>query len=145
MEIQKSTFKDLPAQAAGIVVLGCDLSTQENRDGFINGITDFLKEGKVFDADIKPEDVWANLYETTTTGGRTDLTFELKPEAKVNMGVFAMVRLQMGEPWIEDFLVNYASQYGEIPRGPHAGGAFEALSVGTINGIPVTDDTFIDD
>lgn len=53
-------------------------------------------------------------------GGRTDLVYIAQGDAKIDWGRFAIVRIQHEKcSWIEDFLVNYADQYNEVPRGPH--------------------------
>lgn len=132
MEIQQAQFKDIPNYAFGIVIRGCDLSTQEHRDGFINGVVGFLTEHGVIPKGTKPEQVFEKLLHTTTpkqfvygqgeVGGRNDLVYVFKetPEVQVNMGRFALVRLHMPDcSWIEDWLVNDAKFYNSEPRGIH--------------------------
>jgi hypothetical protein len=120
MEIVKSTFKEIP-DVFGVVITGCDTSKPEHLDGWINGVTAYLVEQGVLPEDTTADQAWANIYETTTTGGRTDLIYVGKEDAKFNVGRFAIVRLGMPDcKWIEDWLVNYASHYGTEPRGRHA-------------------------
>jgi hypothetical protein len=120
MEIKSSTFTEIPANSLGIVILGCDLSTKQNRDDFVNGVTHHLAECDVIVGDPIPEMVWKNIYQTTTPLGRTDLIFECIND-KFNIGQFAMARLSLPDcSWIEDWLVNYADSYNVAQRGPHA-------------------------
>jgi len=127
MQITTTTFKEVPANAAGIVILGCDVSTQENRDGFLNGVFEFLQEQNVIPKEAKIDEIFEQVLHTTSTGGRNDLIYVVKEDVvkegtRFNFGRMAMVRLGMGDcSWIEDWLVNYASHYGEARRGPHAG------------------------
>lgn len=127
MEIVSTTFGELPASALGIVMRGCDLTTQEHRDGFVNGITNFLIEKKVLPEGTTPEQAWSEAYTTTTPvqtaelGGRTDLILVCKEGTNFEMGRFAMAKLQLPDTsWIEDFMVNDARDYLDSPRGPHA-------------------------
>lgn len=127
MEIINSTFSEIPFDNAGIVIMGCDLSSLGYRHGFIYGVTDRLAEEGVFPTGTKPEQVWLALYQTTTPvkskdeGGRTDLIFVFNPDFEINMGRMALARLCLPDcSWIEDWLVNFADQYNSAPRGPHA-------------------------
>lgn len=125
MEIVKSTFKEIPGDAFGIVIMGCACETKEHEDGWINGVTNHLVEQGVLPEGTKAEDVWEHIYNTTTTGGRNDIVYVAKKDSdKFNVGRFAIVRLMMADcSWIEDWLVNYASHYGSEPRGIHAAAA----------------------
>lgn len=120
MEIVKSTFKEIP-DVLGIVIMGCATDKPEHHAGWIDGVTGYLVEQGVLPKGTTADRAWANISETTTTGGRTDLIYVCKEGAEFNIGRFAMVRLTMADcSWIEDWLVNYAKQYGETPRGRHA-------------------------
>lgn len=121
MEINFKQFKEIP-NVLGIVMRGCDLTTEENRQGFINGITAHLCDKGVLPEGTKPEDAWSEIASTTTPirssteGGRCDLILICKEGAQFHMGKFAMVKLMMPDTsWIEDWLVNderfYSSFY----------------------------------
>jgi hypothetical protein len=120
MEIVKSTFKEIP-DVFGIVIMGCATDKKEYLDGWINGVTAYLVQQGVLPEGTTADQAWDNIFETTSTGGRTDLIYIGKEGAPFNVGRFAIVRLAMADcSWIEDWLVNYANHYGEEPRGRHA-------------------------
>jgi hypothetical protein len=123
MEIKKIAFADVPKNAPGIVIRGCDLSTLENCMSFISGVMDELIESKVIPQESEPEQIWKKLCSLNTTGGRTDLIFIAKKDAPIDYARFAIARLRIPDcSWIEDWLVNSAKDFASFPRGPHAHG-----------------------
>lgn len=133
MEITNAAFKEVPADAFGLVIRGCAVDTQENRDGFINGVVNYLAEQGVIPQGTTPDQLLEKVLLCTTpiqyrygkgeVGGRNDLVFIFKTKdyVPVHMGRFAVVRLGMPDTsWIEDWLNNDARFYNETPRGPHA-------------------------
>ncbi len=130
MEILEIKFNEVPENTFGIVITGADISQVDNKAGWVNGITNHLKErGAVLEValELPPEKLWEDIRYATTTGGRTDLIF-IGDSIKFDIGRFAMVRLQMSDcSWVEDWLINYASHYGRLPRGPHADSTTDAL------------------
>jgi len=117
MEILFKKFNEIQ-NVLGIVMRGCDLTTEENRQGFINWITEELCTQGVLPAGTKPEDAWSEIMSTTTPlrfpdqGGRCDLIMVCKEGAPFNIGRFAMVKLALPDTsWIEDWLVNDARFY----------------------------------
>jgi len=123
MNIDEMKFEDVPADAFGIVLLGCTIDTPQQQQDWVNGITEFLNENEVVTesfSNVSSEHLWESITYSTSTGGRTDLTFIGDP-ARFNIGRFAMVRIAMTNcSWVEDWLVNYADDYECSPRGPHA-------------------------
>ena len=121
MEIKSVAFNQVPT-GLGIVMRACDLTTQENRDSFINGITDVLCNTGVLPKGTKPEDAWSELMTTTTPrrssteGGRCDLIMFCKPGTKFDMGRFAIVRIAElpDTSWIDDWKVNDYHQYNSF-------------------------------
>lgn len=114
MEINFTSFGKVP-DVLGIVMRGCDLTTEENRQGFIDGITSHLCDEDVLPKGTKPEEAWDEVLSTTTPirsaddGGRTDLILVCKKGAPFNLGRFAMVKLAMPDTsWIEDWKRNDA-------------------------------------
>jgi hypothetical protein len=128
MEIPFKNFAEIP-DVGGFVIMGCDLSTEENRIGFAQGVTDFLAELGLFDKGTKHDEVFSEYFQCRTTGGRTDMVYIFKiytttegqESYKFHIGRMAMARLRMRDcSWIEDWLVNYAKHYDQAPRGRYA-------------------------
>ena len=105
--MERKSFKELKEMLSSVgealVITGCDI-TGDNENGWINGITLFLKEAKCIEEDFK-----LCAY-TMTTGGRTDIVFFL-PE-KINIGRLAIKRLAMdGATWLSDYVVNHKDDH----------------------------------
>lgn len=112
MTITKKAFDDIDANKFGIVITGCDLSTPENCADFVNGVHGVLVERGVVPKDVQPEDLW-DICQTTSTGGRTDLIFIAKPEAKINKSRLAPTKFALPDCcWIDTWKRSYANHYG---------------------------------
>lgn len=77
------------------------------------GITEELsKTGIINENDA---DKFFNFKVLNTSGGRQDLVFIFKTDAKINISKLAIWRLQFGDcSWISDYITNYASQHGFV-------------------------------
>lgn len=92
----------------GIIFLGAGGDLNE----WINGINDILNSEEIGTGEI--EDKFSGVYQTETTGGRTDLILIFKKESKLSMGKLAMWRLRFGDAsWLSDYVVNYAKHHGQ--------------------------------
>ena len=94
----------------GLVFLGAGGDAQD----WITGIPNNMKENGLINID-DPEKVFTDIYQVSTSGGRTDLIMMFDviegPIAK-NMGKIAMWRLMFGDCcWASDYLTNYENQH----------------------------------
>jgi hypothetical protein len=107
----------------------CDLTTQEYCDGFLDFIFGEMVSKGVITPETKMEDIWEEAQYSFTKvqgpeGSRCDLILIFKPDAKINIGRMAMLKIALPDvSWIEDWLVNDATLYHSSPRGPHAAAA----------------------
>ena len=105
-EIEFKKFKSEVKEKEGIVCLGAGGSSDE----WIKGITDILNKEEIVKG--TPDEIWSAIYKLVTTGGRIDLAFVMKPEAKFDIGKMAIWRIRFGDcSWISDYLVNYANHH----------------------------------
>ncbi len=112
MTIKKTTFDEINHTSFGFVITGCDLTTPENCNDYIQGVHDVLVERGVVAKDAKPEDLW-DTCQTTTTGGRTDLIFIAKEGAEIDKGRLATAKFALPDCyWIETWKSTYANHYG---------------------------------
>lgn len=111
-EIKFNDFKDqmIERKKEGIVLLGCDVSN--GVEEFIEGLGSMLKEHDIIETEV-PDELWSDIYLLTTTGGRNDLAYVFKNQAKFNMGAFALWNVRAGNKtsWISDYIDNYADHH----------------------------------
>jgi len=109
IKIQKidfSKFKNLVKGKEGIVMLGAGPPLE----AWITGIVEMWNERKIYNGHAN--DAFEDVYELTTSGGRTDLAMMFNPKADLNIGMMAMWRLQFGDcSWVSDYIVNYSKQH----------------------------------
>jgi len=92
-----------------LICLGCGGDLAD----WVVGITDTLADEGIIAA-MDPSAAWMQIYELTTTGGRTDLAFMFDPSVKYDMGKMAMWRIRFGDAsWVSDYFDNYADQHTE--------------------------------
>lgn len=108
MKATKTTFPTLVGiKPEGLVFFGCG----GNLDEWITGISDLLFKEKIASTS-NPDELWAEVYEVETTGGRIDLVFVFKDNTKFNMGKMVIFRLKAQASWLSDYVINYAEQHG---------------------------------
>jgi hypothetical protein len=115
MDIQKYSFSDFKClinnndndAKEGIVLFG----TGGDLNEWVSGVFNQLKEESIITASTV-EELFSNVIELKTTGGRTDLALIFNNFENINMGKMAMWRLQFGDcSWISDYIPNYSNQH----------------------------------
>lgn len=108
--MEKKLFNDIKElsnnDSEGIVLLGAGGNLTE----WVNGITKMLNDENIVIGNVSQ--LWENIFQLTTSGGRTDLVMIMNPNIKFNIGKLAMWRLAFGNcSWVSDYVVNYADQH----------------------------------
>jgi len=104
MEMKQVQFDEVSADKFGVVMMGCVIDTDEQRQGFIRGMTDLLVRESVLPEGTTPSDAWESVSYLTSTGGRHDVLYVARPGALFNMGRFTTVRLGVRDlKWVSDW------------------------------------------
>lgn len=110
--IEKKELKKFEADnGTCLAFLGCDISTPEFVNGFLEGFAEHLADsGATVGGKKTAEDLFIEVrsYQNKASRpARTDLIYVLKDEA-INMGRLAVVRMGMGAQlkWFDDYLDN---------------------------------------
>jgi hypothetical protein len=110
-----TTFTQMKAdhpEDEGLVIMGCEIG--EDPESWVRTISKFLYDHKVMVTPEFTDHFLPEIPVLTTTGGRVDIVFMFSHNTKLNIGRFAVVRLQMPDAsWLSDYFVNYTTQHGE--------------------------------
>lgn len=100
-EVKGGQLKNL---GESLVIIGCDITTSENRAGFLNGITEILVKGNAVNPGFAtPEQLFTSVH-FYSPNDLTNLVFVMNPEA-FNMGRLPLVRLSIPDcKWLSDYL-----------------------------------------
>lgn len=112
MEVKTTTLKDfIELQKEnlneGLVGIGC-----ANYQSWIDGLAGELRDNCGCQGEL-----FSEVFEVTTTGGRHDLIFILNQENKtIDLGKIAVWRVGMADmfKWTSDYIRNYADQHGVV-------------------------------
>jgi hypothetical protein len=110
--IAKNELRELSKNCGlAMVMLACDISTEENKNGFLEEFANFLaEEGATLNGKKTADTLFSEVrvYENTSARPRrTDLIYVVKDGA-FNMGRLPVVRMKMGSQlkWFDDYLDN---------------------------------------
>lgn len=112
MDMKQVQFEDVSTDKFALVFMGCCIDTEEQRQGFIKGLTDLLVRESVLPEGTTPEAAWESVSYLITTGGRRDILYVVNPGAPFRMGRLAGVRHNVRDlKWVSDWKDFAGKQY----------------------------------